>query len=73
MPNKFLDYIGFGILWQKIRLLLNITANEIKADFPQPEDDINILNLLSSYNYSTPLSDTGGYVIIDTDGNIILG
>ena len=40
---------------------------------PQPEDDIEILNLLAEYDYPTSVSDSDGDVITDDDGYIILG
>lgn len=49
------------------------TKKYVDDSIPQPEDDINILNLLSQYDYSTPISDTDGYIITDVDNNIILG
>ena len=38
-----------------------------------PEDDIDVLNLLSQYGYSIPISDADGDVITDVDNNAILG
>ncbi len=40
---------------------------------PVPEDDENVLNLLTEYGYSAPLSDIDGNVITDVDRNLILG
>lgn len=73
MPNKFLNDTGLALLWNKIRLLLNITANEIKGDFPQSEDDVNVLNLLTEFQFTAPITDADGDLIIDTDGYTVLG
>ena len=44
------------------------------ADLHEPEDDVEVLNLLSSYiAYPAPIEDTDGYIITDVDDNIILG
>jgi len=43
------------------------------ADLHEPEDDIEVLNLLSSYGYPTPIEDGDGDLIEDADNNIILG
>lgn len=59
---KYLDKIGLEQVWEKIKALI-----------PQPEDDINVLNLLTEFGYSTPLSDADNKVVTDDDGNIILG
>lgn len=59
---KYLDNTGLGQVWEKIKTLI-----------PQPEDDINILNLLTEFGYSAPLSDADNKVVTDNDGNIILG
>ena len=61
--SYFLDLTtGLPTLWAKI-----------KAIVPQQEDDIDVLNLLSEFGYSTPLSDADDYIISDSDNNIILG
>ena len=39
----------------------------------QPEDDIEVLNLLSQYDYPTSIEDVDGYIITDVDDTIILG
>ena len=48
------------------------TKKYVDDSIPQPEDDVEILNLLSQYDYPTPIEDADGYVITDTDNNIIL-
>lgn len=40
-------------------------------NFSRPEDDIIILNALTKFGFSSPLSDEDGSVIVDVDGNII--
>lgn len=48
-------------------------VDNLMNDMPQPEDDINVLNLLTEFGYSAPLSDADNKVVTDNDGNIILG
>lgn len=62
MATNYLDKTGLGTLWGKIKALV-----------PQPEDDENVLNLLTEFGYSTAVEDADGYVITDVDGNLILG
>lgn len=51
-----------------------ITLETIEYPYDHaPEDDIEVLNLLSQYGYPAPISDTNGDVITDTNYNIILG
>lgn len=38
----------------------------------QPDDDIKILNALTDFGFSSPLSDIDGDVIVDVDGNILV-
>lgn len=49
------------------------TKKYVDDNIPQPEDDVEILNLLSQYDYPTPISDADGNVITDVDNIIILG
>lgn len=49
------------------------TITSSRVYIPVPEDDENILNLLTEYGYSAPLSDIDGNVITDVDRNLILG
>jgi len=49
------------------------TITSSRFYIPVPEDDENILNLLTEYGYSAPLSDIDGNVITDVDRNLILG
>lgn len=49
------------------------TKKYVDDNIPQPEDDVEILNLLSQYDYPTPISDADGNVITDVDNVIILG
>lgn len=59
---KYLDKIGLGQVWEKIKALI-----------PQPEDDINVLNLLTEFGYSAPVADADNKIITDADNNIVLG
>lgn len=38
----------------------------------EPEDDINIINLLAEYDFVAPIEDADGYVITDVDDNLIV-
>ena len=38
-----------------------------------PEDDTNVLNLLTEFGYSAPVVDADNKIITDADNNIILG
>ena len=49
------------------------TITSSRFYIPVPEDDINVLNLLSDYGFVSPISDASGNVIVDVDGNLILG
>ena len=49
------------------------TITSSRFYIPVPEDDIDILNLLSNYDFVSPISDASGNVIVDVDGNLILG
>ena len=57
----------------KIIYKSNGTITSSRFYVPVPEDDINILNLLSGYDLVSPISDAFGNVIVDVDGNLILG
>lgn len=48
-------------------------VDNLTNEIPQPEDDINVLNLLTEFGYSAPLLDADNKVVTDDDGNIILG
>lgn len=43
------------------------------TEIPQPEDDENVLNLLTEFNFAAPVADADGNVVTDADNNIILG
>ena len=49
-------------------------ADELKnlASLLNPEDDINIINLLAEYDFVAPIEDVDGYVITDVDENLIV-
>jgi len=49
----------------------NIVVRDL--EIPQPEDDENVLNLLTEFNFAAPVADADGNVITDADNNIILG
>lgn len=42
-------------------------------DVPLPEDDIDVLNLLTEFGYSAPISDADEYIITDSNNYLILG
>ena len=46
---------------------------EVDALFPKSADDVDVLNLLTEFGYTAPISDADGNVITDADNNIILG
>lgn len=46
---------------------------EVDALIPEPEDDVDVINLLTEHGYPAPISDADGNVIVDSDNNIILG
>lgn len=87
--HNYLDKTGLGQVWGKIKDTTlaknNTTSYTPTSDYnpatkkyvddnvPQPEDDVEILNLLSQYDYPTPISDADGNVITDVDNVIILG
>lgn len=60
--HNYLDKIGLGQVWGKIKDLI-----------PEPEDDVEVLNLLSEFDYPSPVADADGYLIEDADGYVILG
>jgi len=75
-----LDWSGNGWYAGKLTVGINpinnmdvATKQYVDDSIPQPEDDIEVLNLLSQYGYSTPVSDIDGNVITDVDNNVILG
>ena len=63
--HKYLDETGLGQVWNKIKALIE--------NMPEPEDDTEILNLLTEYDYPAPIIGTDGDVITDDDSYIILG
>ena len=48
------------------------TSKWINSDMHQPADDIDVINLLSQYGFSTPLEDADDNLIVDADDNIIM-
>lgn len=48
------------------------TGTVTYATIPNPEDDINIINLLAEYGFVAPIEDADGYVITDVDENLIV-
>lgn len=59
---NFLDKTGLGLVWAKIKALV-----------PEPEDDVEILNLLTEFGYVAPMTDIDGNLITDSDDNIFVG
>lgn len=58
----YLNKTGLGLVWAKIKALV-----------PEPEDDIEVLNLLSEFGYAEPVTDADGKLIADADGKVFLG
>ena len=72
------NYSDDGSITEKEVLTINhnneITLETIEYPYDHaPEDDIEVLNLLSQYDYPAPISDADGDVITDANYNIILG
>lgn len=78
-----LDWSGNGWYAGKLTVGANPTADMDVATkkyvddnveaIPQPEDDINVLNLLTEFGYSAPVADADNKIITDADNNIVLG
>ena len=59
---------GQGLLYDSTTSKwINSTVNN-----SEPEDDINIINLLAEYDFVAPIEDADGYVITDVDDNLIV-
>lgn len=70
---NFLDLTtGLPALWAKIKSKF-YTKAEVDALVAKAEDDVEVLNLLTEFGYVAPIADADGYVITDSDNNIILG
>lgn len=73
------DYSDDGLVITKKGVLTINHNDEITfeiIEYPYdhaPEDDVEVLNLLSQYNYTIPVMDSDGDLIEDADGNILLG
>ena len=52
--------------------LTTFTGTVTYTTIPNPEDDINIINLLAEYDFVAPIEDADGYVITDVDENLIV-
>lgn len=52
--------------------LTTFTGTVTYVTIPNPEDDINIINLLAEYDFVAPIEDADGYVITDVDDNLIV-
>lgn len=50
-----------------------VSSFTIDMNQHEPEDDVEVLNLLSSYGYPMPIVDSDNDLIADADNNIILG
>lgn len=78
-----LDWSGNGVYAGKLTIGSNPVntmdvatkgyVDNLTSEIPEPEDDINVLNLLTEFGYSAPLSDADNKVIVDVDDKLILG
>lgn len=64
---QYLDKKGLNTL---IELIVNDTPS-IDVPIHEDGDDIKILNALTDFEFSSPLSDVDGDLLIDIDGSIL--
>lgn len=65
-----IQYLDKKCLNTLIELIVNDTPS-IDVPIHEDDDDIKILNALTDFGFSSPLSDVDGDLLIDIDGNIL--
>lgn len=68
------DIASGATLTENTNYVKTTIADELKnSSQVEPEDDIVVLNLLSEFNFTTPITDADGDLIEDADNYIFLG